>query len=394
MRQGGRRGKSHKSKKKTHASKDKDSDDDKEKGDTTGLGELIDKALNSGDDEGSDENGEEGDVITAKMTWEGTWFGCLVFGDCTGKFANSSGSTYANYLVLNFEDDNTGNFTINNSWNEYGSGKFEIVDDQLYMTEGTVFDSPLNTDNWQFENMDSYGRKILMEDKITDVDGDVLEFFIWLKPWGSDWSEMQQTELYADIFKPYEDRISGGQNPPYDFKNDYINSPDYDIAAGKPSGTTSGSDKDDDSDNDKKKDDGDSASGGVDVPAVEAKNYTVVDNEYVKIVVVDKGVYEYNDSWIGYNLLITNKCDCSIDVYSQKDDNDDPNLGGGSDECFYKGKVTKTHFWASIDKGVKDYDITLAIDGITDVKDVEDVSGYFHVTGKNNINEFYPYHFK
>lgn len=329
---------------------------------------------------------------TAKDRWEGTWFGCMVFGECTGNFAATSGSTYANYLVLNFDDDDSGKFSICNSWNEYGSGEFEIVNDQLQVTSGTVFESPINTDNWKFENIESYGRKIIMEDSITDVNGDVLAYNIWLKPWGADWSEMNQTELYNDIFKPYEDRIKGGQNPPYGFINEYINSDEYVETA---STSTDSSDTDKDTKTDSGDNSGSGGSGGLDIPAVDPNNYVLVDNDKVKIVVKGTGVDKYNDSWIGYILELTNKTDHSV-YFTARNAILDENSWGGGDTCFFNGQKNKTHFSMVMNPGISDYELTLAIDGVTDVSQLKDVSGYIHVDDDETdelIGDF-AYHFK
>lgn len=339
-------------------------------------------------DEATDETPVEEVVeVTDKQKFEGTWFGWMLFGDCTGKFEKSSGAPYANYLVLTFDDDSKGKYTISNSWEQYGSGEFEIVDGKIKMTSGDAFGAPINLDKWQFLPIDNMDGEIYVEDKIVDADGDELAYAIYLKQWGASWAEMNETYLYEDIFKPYEEKLASGEQPPYGFVNEYFNSNGTVVATNN----TDSSDKSGDSDTAAT-----GAEGGLDIPAVNADNLVLVDDEYVKIEIKGKGVYQYNDSWIGYNVVVTNKMDNDICISAESEERTLNDKIGGGDTCFYKGQLNKTHFEAVIYPKVSDYEMVLAIDGVTDVSQVEDVSGYISLSN-NDTGEylaFYPYHFE
>lgn len=151
--------------------------------------------------------------------WEGTWFGWFWFDECTGKFIDSADSLSACYLVLEFDDEKTGTFEVSNSWYTFGSGDFEIDGDLLKVTSGLVFDSPINTDNWIFVPIPGYEPEITMADEIVDDDGDKLTFSMFLKPWGYNWDEMETSNMYEKIFKPYKEKVAAGENPPYGFAN-------------------------------------------------------------------------------------------------------------------------------------------------------------------------------
>lgn len=151
--------------------------------------------------------------------WEGTWFGWFWFDECTGKFIDSADSLSACYLVLEFDDEKTGTFEISNSWYTFGSGDFEIDGDLLKVTSGLVFDSDIHTDNWIFVPVPGYEPEITMADEIVDDDGDKLTYSMFLKPWGYNWDEMETSNMYEKIFKPYKEKVAAGQNPPYGFAN-------------------------------------------------------------------------------------------------------------------------------------------------------------------------------
>ena len=151
--------------------------------------------------------------------WEGTWFGWFWFDECTGKFIDSADSLSACYLVLEFDDEKTGTFEVSNSWYTFGSGDFEIDGDLLKVTSGLVFDSDINTDNWIFVPVPGYEPEITMADVIVDDDGDKLTYSMFLKPWGYNWDEMETSNMYEKIFKPYKEKVAAGQNPPYGFVN-------------------------------------------------------------------------------------------------------------------------------------------------------------------------------
>ena len=151
--------------------------------------------------------------------WEGTWFGWFWFDECTGKFIDSANSLSACYLVLEFDDEKTGTFEISNSWYTFGSGDFEIDGDLLKVTDGLVFDSDIHTDNWIFVPVPGYEPEITMADEIVDDEGDKLTFSMFLKPWGYNWDEMETSNMYEKIFKPYAEKVAAGENPPYGFAN-------------------------------------------------------------------------------------------------------------------------------------------------------------------------------
>lgn len=132
--------------------------------------------------------------------------------------------------------------------------------------------------------------------------------------------------------------------------------------------------------------------------AVDPDHYVVVDNEYIKIVVVGKGVFEYNEDWMGYTLELSNKTDQTIGFSSRAEALEDWNDSfGGGDTCMFGGVKTGTHFEMMLNPGIMDYNKSvLAIDGVTSLDEVKDVSGYFFVWN-NETDEIignYPYHFK
>lgn len=109
--------------------------------------------------------------------------------------------------------------------------------------------------------------------------------------------------------------------------------------------------------------------------------YTLVDDEYVKIEVLGKGANPYNDSWIGYKLCLTNKQDYSISFSSTAEIIEGQQLGGG-DTCYYNGTLTKTHFGEVINPGIVYEKAVLAVDGVTEESQLQNVKGYIRV--RNN----------
>lgn len=135
-------------------------------------------------------------------------------------------------------------------------------------------------------------------------------------------------------------------------------------------------------------------------PAVAPENFVIVDNEQYKVVVTGKGANPYNASWLGYTMELTNKtADTTIGFASHAKAMTAADWGqtlGGGDTCNVGGKLTDTHFENMIRPGVTYNKAVLAIDGITDLNQLHDVSGYI-VVWDNDKSEFlgsYPYHFE
>lgn len=124
----------------------------------------------------------------------------------------------------------------------------------------------------------------------------------------------------------------------------------------------------------------------------------LVDDEYCKITVTGTGCNANNDAWIGYVMEIINKTDNSLyfTSYAEPDLNGQTinDLGKGN-TCFFGGSVTKTHMGYTLKGGKTMSDACLAIDGVTDTSQLNNVQGYISVsnndTGEvlNNI----PYSF-
>lgn len=330
--------------------------------------------------------------------WSGTWYGYISFDDCTGAFESQNECFYPVYMVVEFTVEDGGIFTVYDEDEKFAEADFLIINDAITAVEGTAFDQTMNVNNYTFLSSRTEENLIVMYDTIYG-DAGTLDYTIHLKPWGVRWDESEGLIYYDDIIAPYHNALDANEDPKFGWVNPVYSANGSGNAGSSPS-LPGGMNKNG-GDNGDESADGSTASAGmsVDPNAVEANNYVIVDNDMFKVVATGKGVFEYNEEWIGYTLHLENKTDYSLGFYSTCEEyalDEEDIFKIKVDTCYYNGVLTDTHFKKVLNAGASDDKSVLAIDGVTDVSQVENVKGYIKVW--NNESEevygYYPYSFK
>lgn len=130
------------------------------------------------------------------------------------------------------------------------------------------------------------------------------------------------------------------------------------------------------------------------------RNIVVADNELLKIVIVEAGVFQYNPEWIGLQLLLTNKTDRSMHFtpYAEEyEENTAKNPYVNS--CYLGGEQVDAELGMVLNPNVSDVPAFLTIKGLTDPAQVTDVSGNIRVVFNDDVSEaaligYFPYYYE
>lgn len=164
------------------------------------------------EDEPANEN------IDYKAKYDGTWYGYWSFGTCTGKFEKTTDTYFNCYCLIDMNDDGKGSFKLYNSWDEVGHGEFEATNDgRLICSSGEYLGAPV--DDWIFYPCPGKDNMISVDDMITDVDGDVIEYAFYIRPWGQSWKDMEDSYVYRELIKDVEAKFDKGEDPPMGHAN-------------------------------------------------------------------------------------------------------------------------------------------------------------------------------
>lgn len=330
--------------------------------------------------------------------WSGTWYGVISFDECTGAFEEQNECFYPVYMVVEFTVEDGGVFTIYDEDEKFAEADFLIINDAITAVDGTAFDQPMNANNYTFLSARTVENRIVMYDTIKGSSG-TLDYTMTFKPWGVRWDESEGLVYFDDIIAPYYKALDANEEPKFGWANPVYSANGAGNAGDSPSlpgGMSGNSDDNDDVGSDSS---ANSAGMSVDPNAVDAKDYVIVDNDKFKVVATGKGVFEYNEEWIGYTLHLENKTDTTLGFCSTSEEyalDEEDIFKIKNDTCYYNGVLTDTHFKKMLNAGASDDKSVLAIDGVTDVSQVENMKGYIKVWDNDSDETFgyYPYSFK
>lgn len=183
-------------------------------GDASGDGDDFDWSQYGIEDEPVDEN------IDYKAKYDGTWYGYWSFGNCTGKFENTTDAYFNCYCLIDMNEDGTGSYKLYNSWDEVGNGEFEAASDgRLVCTSGMCMGAPINLNNWIFYPCPGKDNMLSVDDTVTDADGDVLEYAFYIRPWGQNWKDMEDNYVYRELLNEGQAKMDRGEDPPMGHAN-------------------------------------------------------------------------------------------------------------------------------------------------------------------------------
>ena len=160
-----------------------------------------------------------GELTDVQRQWNGTWYGCLSFGEAMGDYAEFEGQEYDAYMVVDVNADGIGTFNVYIAGSDaaFASAICEAGESGLYATTGEVISTEMESYNWMFLPMAEYPDQYAMGDVLEDGDS-YLDFALFMKVWGASW----QDEIDSDfaIVPPGVDAymwaIENGEQPPYD----------------------------------------------------------------------------------------------------------------------------------------------------------------------------------
>ena len=313
--------------------------------------------------------------------WNGWWYGGMEFDNCTGSF--ESLSDYVFSLAMFVELDAAGEGTLKlyevqgQVTQDYPDNCFAEVQcfgdgNYLSAVSGTCFGGDIYVNHWRFVHNMKFTDRIEMDSTQKNEDGDELNYFFYLKPWDATWGD-DESNLTRRImgFDEHQAALANGETDIFGNKASAPAASEPVPAASEPAAAAP-------------------VSGGTSV----SFPYTIVDNEYVKVVALGTGANPYNASWIGFRLELTNKTDKTL-AFSSRAEPQQEGAMGGANRCYWNGTKTETHFKEMVNANTV-YDLpVLAVDGVTDVSQLVNVTGYIHVTDNSNGDLIgdYPYAF-
>ncbi len=152
-----------------------------------------------------------------QQKWNGAWYGTFHVVDAQG----FEGDFYGNFdavMTVDVDAEGRGDFAVY-LFGEYDApyvyGECEATEVTLAATSGTAFDTEMNTYNWMFLPRQDYTDQYCMGDTIEDGDY-ILEFTMFLKPWGASWEEEEADGygLLPPSIEEYNEMIAAGELPP------------------------------------------------------------------------------------------------------------------------------------------------------------------------------------
>lgn len=183
-------------------------------------GAMIDAPASPGELPGGDEPGVSAPASAIEEQWDGMWFGCVRFMECTGKYANYD---YMNMdAFINIDVDANGKGTMQVYMGQdagipaFATAEIEAADYGIDTKSGKVLTFDMNTSSWMFRPTPDYEDRYVVYDNIEDGDGDSFEYMVFMKKWGNSWQPEIDTdfEIVPDSAAYYEECIAGGAAAP------------------------------------------------------------------------------------------------------------------------------------------------------------------------------------
>lgn len=382
----------------------------------------------------TEEPAEEPEVEKTALQkwWGGDWFGIMWFTGANGDYSGYDNQYWDAMATIDIDENGNADMLL---WYEAVTMENPVANVQLTISENSgsgEMGAAISESGWMFVNSDTGNGDVKHADWIIDpmtdpisskygndmihIEGDYLDgtgeiyYHFFLRKWGTLWEdvakdpEMLTPGTYEEWYKPM---IEKGYAMPANVYDDgtvmmadvkpgesaLINPSAGTLTA---SGDTSESGEDNSTDN----------ASAADINSTLASLNTtydggelvLVDDEYCKIVIKEKGPFKYNDQWFGYTMDITNKNDFSMGVYSYceeyKDVQELNSLGKGN-TCIYNGQKTDTHFSNVVKPGMTMSDACLVVDGVTDANELQNVKGFIVITNNDadSLLENIPYSF-
>lgn len=165
------------------------------------------------DDGGDSEPGDTEDT-GAYAWWDGKWYGWLVFSNASSYYSDWIGDYGDCVVEITADEDGTGYVEL--YWLEdeetfaetsvtFGAG---ITENGCMMSEsGTILGLEINHADWIVDPgasmVSEFDHMIHIDSTMTDVDGDWIDYDIFLRPWGMEWEDVRTADtsnmLYDDM---------------------------------------------------------------------------------------------------------------------------------------------------------------------------------------------------
>ena len=169
-------------------------------------------------------DGMSTDESDQQKWWNGSWYGWWMVEDATGAYTELIGSWWDCAAVIEVDEDLQGAMVI---YDEYGSLTDPISDAEVsvamtgtsehgtMLSQGGYFmDQDLQDADWMIDPGESdYADTLEFRGSFTVDDGGI-DYYVILRPWGTDWSDVVKEDrpyFYEDWYLPLIE--SGGEMP-------------------------------------------------------------------------------------------------------------------------------------------------------------------------------------
>lgn len=185
-----------------------------------------------------------------QQLWNGWYFGCIDFDDCTGKWASLNGETFDATMYIELGADGAGRFLIydpfgavvqNEQNNLMVNGLCHVDGLYIYSDGGDALGCQINPRDWIMVHNLMVPEKVNTDFESTDGDGDTVDVDFQFKPWGDRWEDDNYTKFIPQ-FSEYIRAIDSGMVSPFGDTFPGLGIADYEIAGVNGAGGNGGGD--------------------------------------------------------------------------------------------------------------------------------------------------------
>ncbi len=155
--------------------------------------------------------------------WNGWYFGCVDFDDCTGDWEKLNGETFDVTMYIELGADGVGRLAVFDPFgavikNEESNVCVNIwchADSlYLYADSGDAFGCPVNTKDWVMVHNLLDPAKVNVDSESANAKGEAISYDFQFKPWGDRWEGDNYTKFIPQ-FGSYIDAIDSGLVSPF-----------------------------------------------------------------------------------------------------------------------------------------------------------------------------------
>lgn len=177
----------------------------------------------SGDAAPAAEEAATAEPTEVQQMWNGWYFGCVDYSDCTGDWEAFDGETFDATMYVELNKDGVGSFTIydpfgvvvqNANNNLVVEAACHADTNYLYVDTGKAFGYDMNASDWMFVHNTDAPEKLNFGAVTTYGDGETIGADFQFRPWGDRWED-DDYKKFIPYFDSYIGALDSGLGNPF-----------------------------------------------------------------------------------------------------------------------------------------------------------------------------------